>query len=167
MLSRTHIISIVGLTIGVWLLALWIQGTPVLSLEFLRPFSIVVGVVGGIVTIFNKWAWAWPVFRGWFVKRPDVRGTWKVELQSNWIDPETKEGIPPITAYAAIRQSLTTLSIRLMTPESKSLLVAHSIRLEPDNIYRIAGIYRNEPRLELQGGGGGGGKAKFTMAPYF
>ena len=44
-----------------------------------------------------------------------------------------------------------------MTPESKSLLVAHSIRLEPDNIYRIAGIYRNEPRLELQGGGGGGG----------
>jgi len=151
MLSRTHIVSFVGLTIGAWLLALWVQGTPVLSLDFLRPFSIVVGVVGGVVTIFSKWAWAWRAFQGWFVNRPDIRGTWEVELQSNWENPETNEGIPPILAYAAIRQSLTTLSIRLMTSESKSFLIAHSIELEIDGIFRIAGIYRNEPNIELQG----------------
>lgn len=151
MLSRTHVISFVGLTIGAWLLALWVQGTPVLTLDFLRPFAVVVGTVFGVVTFFSKWAWSWKTFRGWFVNRPDVRGTWKVELQSGWIDLDTKKGIPPIQAFAAIRQTLTTLSIRLMTPESKSILIAHSIELGPDGIFRIAGIYRNEPKVELQG----------------
>lgn len=47
--------------------------------------------------------------------------------------------------------TLTGLSLRLMTPESRSKLIAHSIELEDDGIYRIAGIYRNEPLVELQG----------------
>lgn len=151
MLTRLHISSFIGLTILVWLAVLWFQGQPVLSLEFLAPFSFVVGTVGLIVGVFAKWAWAWPVFRGWYIKRPDVRGTWKVVLQSNWVNPETGEGIPPITAYLSIRQTLTTLSLRLMTPESRSRLIAHNIELGEDEIYRIAGIYRNEPRVELQG----------------
>ncbi|MEQ8692634.1 MAG: hypothetical protein RIC89_17595 [Pseudomonadales bacterium] len=146
-----HISSFIALTIGAWLFALWVQGTPVLSAEFVRPFSIVVTIIGGLVGVFVKWAWAWPVFRGWYVKRPDIRGTWSVTLQSNWVNPETGEGIPPIEAYIAVRQSLTTLSLRLMTRESKSKLVAHSIELEDDGIYRLSGIYRNEPTVELQG----------------
>ena len=36
MLTRVHIASFIGLTIITWLVALWIQGEPVLSLEFLR-----------------------------------------------------------------------------------------------------------------------------------
>jgi hypothetical protein len=151
MLARVHIASFIGLTILVWLIALWIQGQPVLSLDFLRPFSFVVAAIGALVGIFARWAWAWPLFRGWYVKRPDVRGTWKVVLQSNWVNPDTGKGIDPITAYFAARQTLTGLSLRLMTPESRSKLIAHSIELEDDGIYRIAGIYRNEPRVELQG----------------
>jgi len=150
-LSRTHVTSFIGLTISAWMLALWAQGSPVLSAEFLKPFSIVVTIVVGIVGIFSKWAWAWPIFQGWYVKRPDIRGTWKVELQSNWINPETGKGIPPISAYISIRQTLTTLSLRLMTQESKSRLIAHSIELEDDGVFRLAGIYRNEPTVELQG----------------
>ena len=150
-LARVHIASFIGLTIVIWLVVLWIQGEPVLSLQFLRPFSFVVGVVGVIVAIFSRWAWAWPVFRGWYVKRPDIRGTWKVVLRSNWINQDTGKVAPPITAFITVRQTLTTLSLRLMTPESRSKLIAHSIALEEDGIYRIAGIYRNEPRVELQG----------------
>lgn len=151
MVSRLHISSFIALTIAAWLLALWVQGMPVLSLDFIRPFGLVVGIIAGIVTFFVKWAWAWPIFQGWYVKRPDIRGTWEVTLQSNWINPETGEGIPPIRGYIAVRQTLTGLSLRLMTSESRSCLVAHSIELEDDGIYRIAAIYRNEPRLELQG----------------
>ena len=151
MLTRLHIASFIGLTILVWLVALWVQGQSVLSIEFLRPFSIVVGTVVAIVGIFSRWAWAWPIFRGWYVKRPDLRGTWKVELHSNWIDPASGKGTPPITAYFAVRQTLMSLSFRLMTPESKSKLIAHSIELDDDGIYRVAGIYRNEPRVELHG----------------
>ena len=149
--TRLHLMSFVGLTVIPWMVVLWIQGKPALNVEFLKPFSIVVSIVGSVATIFNKWAWSWAIFRGWYVNRPDIRGTWKVDLQSNWKNPKTGEGIPPITAYMAVRQTLTSLSLKLMTPESKSRLIAHSIDRETDGIYRIAAIYRNEPKLELQG----------------
>jgi len=38
-----------------------------------------------------------------------------------------------------------------MTPESKSKLIAHSIDQEEDGLYRLAGVYRNEPNIGLQG----------------
>lgn len=151
MLTRVHITSLIVLTIVTWLICLLYLGESELSLSFLRPFGVIVATVVAIVSVFTRWAWALPVFHGWYVKRPDVRGTWKAELQSNWKDPSTGEVIPPITAYIAVRQTLSTLNIRLMTPDSTSRLIAHNIELEKDGLYRIAGIYRNEPRLELRG----------------
>jgi hypothetical protein len=151
MLTRLHISSFIGLTIAVWLVALWIQGMPVLSVSFIKPFGIVVGTISVVVTLFNKYAWAWPIFRGWYVNRPDMRGTWEVELRSSWINPETDEEIAPITAYAVVRQTLGNFSLRLMTQESRSILIAHSIEHEQDGLFKLAGIYRNEPRIELQG----------------
>ncbi|MCW8128398.1 hypothetical protein [Microbulbifer halophilus] len=152
MLTRLHISSFVGLTIGVWLLALWIQGMPVLSADFVKPFGVVVGLISLFVTIFNKYMWSWRIFRGWYVKRPDLRGTWKVELQSSWVDPETGEQVGPIFGYASVRQSLTFLSLRLMTKESRSVLVAHSIeQQEDDDLFKLVAVYRNEPQIELQG----------------
>jgi|SRR5581483_8276726 len=151
MLTRLHISSFLGLTVIAWLIALWAQGTPLITLEFVRPFGILVGVISSMAVIFNRYAWAWGVFRGWYVRRPDLRGTWRVLLRSDWIDPKTQEPIPPIVAYAAIRQSLTSLSLRLMTPESRSKLIAHSIDEQEDGIYRLAGVYRNEPNIGLQG----------------
>ncbi len=150
--TRLHVSSFIALTISVWLLALWLQGMPVLSWDFVKPFSTVVGCIMLFVMIFNKYMWSWKIFKGWYVKRPDLRGTWRVELQSNWQDPETGETIPPTYGYAVIRQSLTFLSLRLLTKESKSILVAHSIeQQEDDDLFKLVGVYRNEPRIELQG----------------
>lgn len=152
MLTRLHISSFIGLTIAVWLLALWYQGMPVLEADFVKPFSTVVGLITFIVTIFNKYLWSWKIFKGWYVKRPDLRGTWKVELKSSWTNPETGQVIKPIHGYAVIRQSLTSLSLRLMTEESRSVLVAHSIeQQEDDDLFKLVGVYRNEPKIELQG----------------
>lgn len=152
MLTRLHISSFIGLTIAVWLLALWFQGMPVLSADFVKPFSTVVGAITLVVTIFNKYLWSWKIFRGWYVKRPDLRGTWKVELKSSWVNPETGKVIDPICGYAVIRQSLTSLSLRLMTKESRSVLVAHSIdQQEDEGLFKLVGVYRNEPKIELQG----------------
>ncbi|AUZ78705.1 hypothetical protein AHGSH82_025250 [Aeromonas hydrophila] len=152
MLTRLHISSFIGLTIAVWLIALWIQGMPVLSADFVKPFGTVVGVITLLVTLFNKYLWSWKIFKGWYVKRPDLRGTWKVELKSSWINPETGKGIDPIYGYAVVRQSLTNLSLRLMTKESRSVLVAHSIEQQEDeDLFKLVGVYRNEPKIELQG----------------
>lgn len=152
MLTRLHISSFIGLTIAVWLLVLWFQGMPVLSSDFVKPFGTVVGTITLFVTLFNKYLWSWKIFKGWYVKRPDLRGTWKVELKSSWITPETGKGIAPVYGYAVIRQSLTFLSLRLMTKESKSVLVAHSIEQQEDeDLFKLVGVYRNEPKIELQG----------------
>jgi len=152
MLTRLHISSFIALTIAVWLLALWFQGMPLLSADFIKPFSTVVGAITLFVTVFNKYLWSWKIFKGWYVKRPDLRGTWHVELRSSWIDPETGKGIEPIHGYAVIRQSLTFLSVRLMTKESRSVLVAHSIEQQEDeDLFKLLGVYRNEPKIELQG----------------
>lgn len=152
MLTRLHISSFIGLTIAVWLLALWFQGVPVLSAEFVKPFGMVVGIISIVVTVFNKYLWSLKIFKGWYIKRPDLRGTWKVELKSSWVDPKTNEVISPIHGYAVIRQSLTFLSVRLMTKESRSVLVAHSIeRQEDDDLFKLVAVYRNEPKIELQG----------------
>ena len=152
MLTRLHISTFIALTIAVWLLALWIQGMPVLSADFVKPFGTVVGVIMIALTLFNKYLWSWKIFKGWFVKRPDLRGSWEVELISSWINPETGKGIEPIHGYAVVRQSLTSLSVRLMTKESRSVLVAHSIdQQEDESLYKLVAVYRNEPSIELQG----------------
>ncbi|WP_433884874.1 hypothetical protein [Pseudomonas vranovensis] len=125
---------------------------PVLKADFVRPFGTVVGLITFIVAIFNKYAWSWRIFKGWYVKRPDIRGTWKVELKSSWTNPETGQTVPAIYGYAVVRQSLTSLSFRLMTEESRSVLVAHSIdQQEDDDLFKLVGVYRNEPKIELQG----------------
>lgn len=152
MLTRLHISSFVGLTIAAWLIALWAQGMPLLSADFMKPFFIVVGVITAIAAAFGKYCWAWRIFQGWYVKRPDLRGTWKVELQSLWANPETNDSTEVIQAYAVIRQSLTSLSLRLMTQESRSILIAHSIEQQEDNeLFKFVGVYRNEPKIQLQG----------------
>lgn len=151
MLTRLHVGTFIGLTVAAWVLVLWLYGTPVLSADFVRPFGLVVAFLSAVVAAFHRYAWAWAIFRGWYVKRPNLRGTWKVEIVSDYVDPKTGQSIAPITAYMAVRQTLTTLHMRLMTKESKSQLIAHSITLEEDQIYRVAGVYRNEPKIELQG----------------
>jgi hypothetical protein len=98
---------------------------------------------------FDLWLWKLPFLR-WFVKRPVIDGTWKVEIQSNWIDPSTSQPIEPIMAFMAIRQTLSTLSMRLMTIESTSTLVGTEVVCSPDRLYCISGVYRNEPRFDVR-----------------
>jgi hypothetical protein len=147
--TRLHITSFVALTIVVLVVVLWFRGVEVVSSNFIAAFGTVVTVVFGISIIFSKYAWAWPVFRGWYVKRPDLRGTWQAQLASSHeVDGEQ---VSPIEGFVVVRQSLISLSMRLMTEESRSVLVAQSIVQEEDGLYRVYGVYRNEPDIELQG----------------
>jgi len=123
----------------------------VFPFRFLKPFGIVVGTIGGITWGFSRYAWAWSIFRGWYVDRPDLRGTWRVILHSDWVNPDTGRTIDSIPAYMVIRQTLIKLSVRLITAESTSRSIAYSLTKEQDDIYRLATVYRNEPKVSLQG----------------
>jgi hypothetical protein len=99
---------------------------------------------------FDLWAWRLRFLQGWFVPRPDIRGTWRVELHSDWKEPTAKEVVAPIAAYLVVRQTFSTLSLRMLTSESSSELVAAEIGKAADGTYRLAAVYRNEPKLSVR-----------------
>ena len=104
MLSRLHLSAILLIAAALWGGMLIFDGVAVNG-KWFRPFSTVVGVLLLLLVIFDIWAWRWRLLRGWFVPRPDLRGTWRVELRSNWKNPATKVGVGPIVAYLVIRQT--------------------------------------------------------------
>lgn len=82
------------------------------------PQAIAVYAILGI--IFTKWIWRWKIFQGWLIKIPDIEGTWRGELKSDWINPETQKGIDPIPMILVIKQTFVNIRCALMTKESTS-----------------------------------------------
>ena len=149
MLNRLHLSTILLLAAALWGGMLLFEGVAVNGTWF-RPFSTVVGVLLILLVAFDLWAWRLRILHGWFVPRPDLRGTWRIELQSDWKDPATDTVVGPIVAYLVVRQTFSKLSIRMLTTESASELVAAEINKATDNTYRLAAVYRNEPKLAIR-----------------
>lgn len=149
MLSRLHLSAILLVASAIWGGLLLYQGVAIGGSWF-HPFSGVVGALVLLLAAFDLWAWRLRILRGWFVPRPDLRGTWRVELQSGWKDPATDKVIGPIVAYLVVRQTFSWLSIRMLTAESASELVAAEINKASDGTYRLAAVYRNEPKLSVR-----------------
>lgn len=116
----------------------------------LRPLSTVITVVLYAVMAFDLWLWKIPFLHSWFVKRPAIDGTWEVEIRSNWKNPAAGTDIPPIEGYMVVRQTFSTLSMRLLTEESSSELVGTEIVCSADGLYCVSGVYRNEPRFQVR-----------------
>jgi hypothetical protein len=140
-----YVKTIIYVTVAAWAIFLLASGQH-LSSDMLRPLSTVSSVLVLLSIAFELWLWKLPLFQGWLVKRPVIEGTWRTELRSNWKDP-TGTVIPPIEAFVVIRQTLLSLSLRLMTKESSSCLIGTEIVCSTDGLYCVSGVYRNEPRL--------------------
>jgi len=161
-LERLHITAFVVIAALVWLIVLFFQGTPV-SLAHARPFSVVVSSLVGLGLLFELVLWRLPWLHGWFVRRPDLRGTWCVELQSSYIRPtecprdgcaeqlSKGERVPMIVCYMGVKQTLSKLQMHLMTPESESWFIADHVRPSPNgNGFQVIGGYTNEPNIHLR-----------------
>ncbi|MHB1734185.1 MAG: hypothetical protein ACYCU8_12205, partial [Ferrimicrobium acidiphilum] len=110
MLSKIQVQIVIGAAVVVWAVLLFVEGVP-LKTTYLKPYSVVVTVVVIGFILFDRWMWRLPgVSR--LVRRPVLQGTWKGTLQSNWKDPDTQEGIEPVAAFFAIRQTFSTISLR-------------------------------------------------------
>ncbi len=145
---QRYIKAIIYISVLAWTAVLWVHGDVIQSSWF-KPLSTVITVVLYAVMAFDLWLWKLQ-FLSWFVKRPVIDGTWKVQIQSTWIDPVKNEQIEPILAFMAVKQTLSTLNMRLMTAESTSNLVGTEIVCSPDGLYCISGVYRNDPRFEVR-----------------
>lgn len=149
MLTGNQIRAFLGLSVAFWIGLLWLRGIP-LSWDMLVPFSSVVGGVSLVLLAFDRWIWHWPIFTGWLVNRPYLHGTWQVRLQSSWINPDTKAGIPPIECFMVVRQTHSSASFRLITAESKSETVSSGVEVCKDGTFEITCAYRNRPRSEFR-----------------
>lgn len=139
--------TVVGICAVVWLAALVFAGTVPASRELFAPFSLVVGVAGGLLWIFDRWMWSWPLVR-LVVKRPDLRGTWKGKLDPEITAPAGQRS--QIPAIVVVTQSATTLHIRQFTAESESITLAAAIIDEADEAQAVVGVYRNEPQARVR-----------------
>lgn len=152
MLNRSHISVLVALTVVVWVMTLVVRGTP-LTLDLLLPFGAAVSTLVAATLLFDKYAWRWPWLQTLLSKRPDLQGTWRARLVSNFVVPETGATIAPIMGYIVIRQTFSRLSARLYTDKGSSSLVAHAIEMIDGDRFRITAVYQNVPRLDLRGNG--------------
>jgi hypothetical protein len=150
MINKTHLSTILLFAAVIWgILLVVISGVPV-SFSWLKHLSTVTGILLLLLGAFDLWLWRLPIWQGWFVKRPILCGTWRVVLRSGWLDPPTGKNIEQIEGFAAIRQTYSSLSIRLFTSESTSELIGAEFNKSLDGTIRIAGVYRNEPKLSLR-----------------
>ncbi len=144
-MTRTQVTALLGfavLTWGTWLLSAGVA----VGVEHLAPFSLTVGALVGVVTLFNLYVWRWPVFRSVLSDRPILRGTWQLEMESNFIDEATGQK-KRIEAYYLIRQTYAHLSIRLLTKETTSKTLCAQLSKSDDGEWMLQGTYLDTPDI--------------------
>lgn len=113
------------------------------------PQAISIYAIIGI--IFTKWLWRWKFLQGWLIKIPDLQGTWRGELKSDWINPETGKGIDPIPMVLVIKQTFSSIKCTLMTKESTSYSTTADINVVPngEDLY-LTYNYTNRPKATIR-----------------
>jgi len=127
-----------------WFAILWLSGQGV-SLNGLRLFASVPGILLVMAVVFDRWAWRWPLVRRYVAQVPDVRGTWKGTVVTTW-QPEDGTSMEPIPAYLVVRQTFTGIWARLLSERSASKTVAAKLVAAADGVMTMAAVYRNTPR---------------------
>lgn len=115
--ASTQVIAAV--VVGVFAVGLWTSGTSV-EASWLRYYSLAVLAAVGVLTAWDRWIWRLPILQRFDFIPSSVSGTWKGLLTSAWIDPTTAAAPAPKTVYLVVRQTFSTLSVMLLTDESRS-----------------------------------------------
>jgi hypothetical protein len=146
--SSNWIRAIVVLAAAIWAGILILQGVN-LEGDWLKPLGGVIGVVTLLVLGFDRFAWRWPGVQRLSGRRL-VRGTWRGELVSDWVDPDSGQTREPIPVYLAVEQTYSDVRLTLMTAESKSTTLTAALDNPARSECTLSGIYLNTPGLLQQ-----------------
>jgi hypothetical protein len=146
MISHNQLFAIVAVTIALFLALVVAVGGQV-HIEWFRELEMTVVAVALILTGFNLWAWRWSFLQGWFIHRPHLWGPWSVTIKSDWRDPSTGDGVDPFNVTFEVRQSFTSLHVRMSSDVSDGELVCANLLRKEDGGFRLIGTYRNEPNI--------------------
>jgi SMODS-associating 2TM, beta-strand rich effector domain len=147
--SRVFIQAIVLVVAGVYLVAFLARGLP--TTELFAPIGAASSVASLLVLAFDHFLWRLPRVGRKLSRRPDMRGTWRGRLASNWINPETGQRIEPDPeVYLVVRQTFWSVTANLITKESKSCSTTATIEDDGCGQYQFVAQYRNTPRASVR-----------------
>ncbi|SRR6266849_6026472 len=144
--SNAQIKIAVFLSVFLLVLVLYLQGQSIIKPSF-DAVSWIATIVVFALVLWDKWVWRWK-FLYPLSQKPDVRGTWKAELNSFWVDPKTNQMRGKIEVYIVFRQTFSKLDIRLFSSESSSVSLSANVCTDDEGVHTIATTYLNTPSLE-------------------
>jgi hypothetical protein len=133
--------------VGIWVALLYLTGTPMrIDMAAVKHLPDVVLIYGFVYLVFTRWAWRWPLFRGWLVPLPNLQGTWIGTLDSTHQDRTT-----PIPVTIVIRQTFDAIHCSMYTEESDSTSVAAMLARDEVGISTTLNYtYANTPRAAVR-----------------
>ena len=141
------------LKLAVVLVGLYLIYTGVIAqtqaLKIFTPIGVVTSAIGAVLMALENVLWRWPLISSLVGAPPDIKGTWKGELNSLWIDPDTGKTPPTIEIYAVIKQTLHSVSIQMFTKESASATLTANIQ-EEKGAQCLWATYSNQAKLEIR-----------------
>lgn len=149
MMNDNQLKALLALAAVVWGAYLVKSGVH-LDQKMFEPLPSVAGVVLIIAGVFDRYLWHWRIWRPWLVQRPDVRGTWRSNLAP--LADSNSDGAASAAreVFFVIRQTFSTLSVRLLTDESTSRSLSADVCRSDDGLYRLLVVYSNEPKLAVR-----------------
>jgi hypothetical protein len=145
-----QIYTVMGIAALIWLplsVIGFVTGGPTAVLGLSDALAVVVI----LVSAFERWGWRWRKLHPHLIGTPDIRGTWRGTLKSSWKDPATQTDRPPKIVYLAIRQTLATVWVRLLTDESVSNQMAGSMQKDrATEDWNLSYTYSNVPDIFLR-----------------
>ncbi len=147
-MEQKHIKALVFILATIWAVLLFIAGVIPVTLAVFKPMGFVTAIAIFLISAFDKWIWKWKILHSWFVPLPNLSGTWKARLDSNWVNKATGESPKDIEAYFIVEQTFSNIKVTLLTKESGSELINGQLfKNKSNNKYYLTGIYLNEPKM--------------------
>ena len=125
----------------------YIEGSPTFNLKtIIQILPRVVSIALTLYLLFVCYLWKLCIFKHWLVPFPNLNGTWKGEIRTTWIDPETGERPKAIPAILTIKQSFLTVSCVMRTAEMTSRSLVSNFVLDKQNqLERLIYTYDSNP----------------------
>ena len=120
-------------------------------LNYLKIVPTVVTIDLFIVLLFSKYLWKLWIFKSWLVMIPNLNGTWKGTIKSNWINPKINEKPAPIPVILTIKQTLFHISCVMRTQEMASYSFTSGFMVDEESqMKRLAYSYNSKPSLDVR-----------------
>jgi hypothetical protein len=148
MKHRALVQSVAVIVIAVFAIGIWSSGGRV-ELGWLKFFSVAVFIAMLLLWLWDIFLWRLPLAQKIGRVPRDVRGTWCGTLTSAWADPKESKPPAPKLAYLVVRQTASTISVILLTDESRSVSSLGVVSSEAGTA-SLDYIYRSRPDSHLE-----------------